>query len=88
MIILTDNAFYCNSIENCSIIGSDENIIKEADNEFSYRFYVLSEDKTNTQLLHSFSLEQVDSLRIYVKEKLERNMTQYYSFHPDEFDNL
>ena len=55
--------------------------------EFTYKF-MISCDGAPEVPLESLTAEQLETARRQMRENLERNMSEYYTLHPEEYVRL
>ena len=55
--------------------------------EFTYKF-MISCDGAPEVPLESLTAEQTETARQRMRENLERNMSEYYTYHPEEYSAL
>ncbi len=59
----------------------------EKTKEFTYKF-MISCDGAPEVPLESLTEEQIEAARRRMRENLERNMSEYYTLHPEEYGAL
>ncbi len=59
----------------------------EKTKEFTYKF-MISCDGAPEVPLESLTEEQLEAARRQMRENLERNMSEYYTSHPEEYHKL
>ncbi len=59
----------------------------EKTKEFTYKFMISCDGEAEVPL-ESLTAEQLEAARKRMRENLERNMSEYYTYHPEEYKAL